>query len=351
MNWQKVIECGGLKTVKPYFAAMNHQAVLDLLKRLGEAVRLQVATSLHSQTSEQRAAIYQEGADDTIFQIDRDVEQVLLPILEAEAAGLGGIAVIAEGLEAEILGVPKGGSPAISFLCDPIDGTRGNMYDKRSAFFLAGVAPYSAHAKLSDIEVAVMVELPTSRAYLSDTLWAIRGKGANRETLNILTGERRSVLVSPSKAKTIYQGFGQVVRFFPPGRELLAAIDDEVIETLLPDAPTGKAMSFEDQYISSGGQQYELLVGHDRWVADIRTRLFNSPSFVGKTRGHCCHPYDLAASLIAEEAGVVLTDAFGEKLDAPMDTTSDIDWIGYANVTLRDSIEPVLMRAMSRRGL
>ncbi len=330
---------------------MNHLAVLDLLKQLGEAVRLQVATSLQAQSADQRAAIYQEGADDTIFQIDRDVEQVLLPILEREAAKFGGIAVIAEGIEADVLGVASDGEPSIMLLCDPIDGTRGIMYDKRSAFFLAGVAPYKMNAKLSDIEVAVMIELPTSRAYLSDALWAVRGEGAHRETLNILTGEKVSSSICPSKAKSIYQGFGQIVRFFPPGREILAAIDDEVVETLLPDAPAGKAISFEDQYISSGGQQYELLVGHDRWVADIRTRLFDSPSFVGKTRGHCCHPYDLAASLISEEAGVVLTDAFGNRLDAPLDTTSDVDWIGYANETLRSSIEPVLQVAIKNHGL
>lgn len=330
---------------------MNHQAALQLLKRLGEAVRLQVASSLQRQSAEQRAAIYQEGADDTIFQIDRDVEQVLLPILQAEAAALGGISVIAEGVAAETLGVTKGEDPALTLLCDPIDGTRGIMYDKRSAFFLAGVAPYKPDATLRDIEVAVMVELPTSRAYLSDTLWAIRGEGAKRETLNILTGARTAATLTPSKAKTIYQGFGQVVRFFPPGRAVLAAIDDEVVQTLLPDAPAGKAMSFEDQYISSGGQQYELLVGHDRWVADIRTRLFDSPSFVGKTRGHCCHPYDLAASLIAEEAGVVLTNADGEALDCPLDTTTDVDWIGYANADLRDLIQPVLLAAIVGQGL
>lgn len=330
---------------------MNHESALQLLKQLGEAVRLQVAASLQGQSAEQRAAIYQEGADDTIFQIDRDVEQILLPILQAEAPKLRGIAIVAEGVEAEMLGVSTGEDPALVLLCDPIDGTRGIMYDKRSAFFLAGIAPYKAVATLRDIEVAVMVELPTSRAYLSDTLWAIRGRGAKRETLNILTGERTDSALTPSKAETIYQGFGQVVRFFPPGRAILAAIDDEVVQTLLPDAPAGKAMSFEDQYISSGGQQYELLVGHDRWVADIRTRLFDSPSFVGKTRGHCCHPYDLAASLIAEEAGVVITDADGEILDCPLDTTSDVDWIGYANTTLRETIQPVLLAAMAKQGL
>lgn len=330
---------------------MNHLAVLSLLKRLGEAVRQQVAASLASQSAEQRSAIYQEGADDIIFQIDRDVEQALLPILKAEAASLGGIALIAEGIDAAFLGTDNNKPPALCLLCDPIDGTRGIMYNKRSAFFLAGVAPYAPTARLSDIEVAVMVELPTSRAYLSDTLWAIRGQGAHRQTLNLFSGEVSSASITPSKATTIYQGFGQVVRFFPPGRAILAAIDDELVEKLLPETATGKAKCFEDQYISSGGQQYELIVGHDRWIADIRTRLFNSPSFVGKTPGHCCHPYDLAASLIAQEAGVVLTDAYGNTLDGPLDTSTNIDWIGYANLTLQATIQPILQEAMLSKGI
>ena len=50
-------------------------------------------------------------------------------------------------------------------IIDPIDGTRGLMYDKRSAFFLAGAAPNRGDSTtLQDIEVAAMVELPTTRS-------------------------------------------------------------------------------------------------------------------------------------------------------------------------------------------
>ena len=65
---------------------------------------------------------------------------------------------------------------------------------------------------------------------------------------------------------------------------------------------------FEDQYISSGGQLYELMAGHDRFVADLR------PLFERRRAGGaalCCHPYDLCTELIARELGVLVTDEQG----------------------------------------
>jgi hypothetical protein len=65
----------------------------------------------------------------------------------------------------------------------------------------------------------------------------------------------------------------------------------------------------------------------------------------------CCHPYDLCASLIAAEAGVRLSDAGGNELDAPFDLDADVSWVGYANDRLRARVEPALLGALARRGL
>ena len=83
-----------------------------------------------------------------------------------------------------------------------------------------------------------------------------------------------------------------------------------VAAVLGPPQP-GKAQSFEDQYISSGGQLYELMAGHDRFVADLR------PLFERRRPGGaalCCHPYDLCTELIARELGVLVTDEQGRPL-------------------------------------
>jgi hypothetical protein len=55
--------------------------------------------------------------------------------------------------------------------------------------------------------------------------------------------------------------------------------------------------------------------------------------------------------LIAEEAGVKLSDAAGGPLEAPLNVSADVAWIGYANSALRNQVEPVLQAALRRRGL
>jgi hypothetical protein len=152
----------------------------------------------------------------------------------------------------------------------------------------------------------------------------------------------------PSTATTIAHGFAMLSRFFPGNRAELAGIDDEVVEALLGPPQPGMAQSFEDQYISTGGQLYELMAGHDRFVADLR------PLFERRRPGGaalCCHPYDLCTELIAREAGVLVTDETGRPLRAPLDVSSDVAWVAYANHALKERIEPHLQRALLRRGL
>jgi len=66
--------------------------------------------------------------------------------------------------------------------------------------------------------------------------------------------------------------------------------------------------------------------------------------------GLCCHPYDLSCALIATELGVIVTDASGHPLNAPLDTHSNVAWIGYANDHIRRQIEPVLQASLQKRG-
>ena len=62
----------------------------------------------------------------------------------------------------------------------------------------------------------------------------------------------------------------------------------------------------------------------------------------GTSVGHCCHPYDLCTKLIAEEAGVIVTDPIGSPIRLPLDTESNVAWVGYANASLHSQIAPVL---------
>ncbi|MFB3788820.1 MAG: hypothetical protein ACE15F_20870 [bacterium] len=335
---------------------MHSYAIKDCLCEVGLRVCQHVRQSLLVRSMEERSAVHSETSDDTIYQIDRDVEAVILPLVEEKARELGGVVLIAEGLEdhgARVL--PRGlqeSQAAYRILMDPIDGTRGIMYDKRSAFFLAGVAPNRGESPtLQDITIAVMVELPTSRSHLSDTLWAIKGQGAHRLTRDLQSGRVAQQLIRPSQSRTILGGFAQISQFFPPGREILAQIEEEMIQTLFPDAPTGRAILFQDQYISTGGQLYEILVGHDRFVADLRAGLYRRLEAEGRRVGLACHPYDCCAHLIGTESGVRITGSDGGPFNAPMDTTSPVDWIAYANSSIRAEVEPVLLRLLQKHRL
>lgn len=334
------------------------EKMLAVLKAMGQAVCDHVWKAVSNQQAQQLSAVYKQGEDDTIYQIDRDVEELLLPLLEASAAELGGIAVIGEGIGEDpsaplILPTSIAEQDAAwRLILDPIDGTRGIMYDKRSAFFLAGAAPNKGTAtKLSEITVAVMAELPTSKAYLANTLWAIKGNGANASQRNLLTGDVKALPLQPSKATTIIGGFAQLARFFPPGREVLARMEDKLILELIGDAVPGRAYIFEDQYISTGGQLYEVLMGHDRFVGDVRSRLYPKLAREGVTPGHVCHPYDACTFLIGLEAGCVITDPWGQNFDAPMDVLSNVGFLLFANDHIFNQVAHRLQQLMTEEGL
>ena len=323
------------------------------LVRIGECVRDHVLKELRQQSSESLSAIAFETAADKIYVIDRSVETILLPALVEHLQPLTSFVLICEGVNDEQplafpadLPIDQGQARLI---VDPIDGTRPIMYNKRSAWWLAGLAAnHGERTSLQDIEIAVQVEIPTTRAALADTLWAIRGQGAEGETTNLLTGERAEFQPRPSRATTIAGGFASFFHPFPGGKEIFAAMEEELALALIGGLEQSKTAMFDEQYLSTGGQLYELLTGRDRLLVDVRGLLFERFAREGKTVGHACHPYDLCTVLIAEEAGVEITGADGQPLDAPLDTTSDVSWIGYANADIRREVEPTLMKLLDK---
>lgn len=226
------------------------------------------------------------------------------------------------------------------------------MYQKRSAWILTGVAPnHGPETTLQDIQLALQTEIPLVKQHLSDVVWAIAGQGVRAERHNRLTGERQPLLLQPSQATTIAHGYAMISRFFPGAREELAAIDEEIIRGALGPVQPGKAHCFEDQYVCSGGQLYELMSGKDRFVADLRPQMEKVLARRGQAMGICCHPYDVCTELIARELGVIITDEAGRPLAAPLDVETDVSWVGYANPAIQQQIEPLLHAALQKRSL
>jgi hypothetical protein len=325
----------------------GHPRLLAQIREIHAAIRAAVLAACESSAVEQLAAVVAEDeGGDTIFAIDRVSEAVLVERFAALAAEWPCV-LVAEGLgqTGEMI-LPAGRAreqAAVIIIVDPIDGTRGLMYQKRPAWILTGVAPNrGAATSLADIELAVQTEIPLLKQHLCDTFWAVAGHGVGGERLNRLTGERAPLTPRPTRATSIAHGYGAVARFFPGGREALAAVDDALVERLLGPPRPGKALAFEDQYVSTGGQLYELLMGHDRWVADLRPLVEPLLRARGQALGLACHPYDLCAELIAREAGVVVTDPWGERLRAPLNVGADVAWVGYGNAALQAQVAPVL---------
>ncbi len=329
--------------------------LLRRIRRIHEAIRDEVVATCERQATEDVSRIVAEDeAGDTVFAIDRVSEEVLLDRFAALAKEWP-LTLVAEGLTdggVVALSAAAGSDDAVRVIVDPIDGTRGLMYQKRPAWILTGVAPDRGPATtLRDIELAIMTEIPLVRQHLCDVLWATVGGGTHGERFNRLTGERLPLTSRPSNAETIAQGYGGLARFFPGGRDVLAAVDDEVVARLLGPPVKGKAAAFEDQYIATGGQIYEILMGHDRWIADLRPLLEPVLAQRGHALGLCCHPYDLCTELVAREAGIIVTDEYGLPLSAPLDVISDVSWIGYANSHIHDQVSPVLAEVMREHSL
>jgi fructose-1,6-bisphosphatase/inositol monophosphatase family enzyme len=319
------------------------------VRRLHEQLRAAVILAGERQATDDLSRVASDAAGDTLYALDSVTEAPLVDFFEREVAPHAPIALISEGLPGGRLILPAGASEADArwhVIVDPVDGTRALMYQKRSGWILTGIAPNRGPATgLHDIEAAVQTELPLRKQHLADVVWAFRGEGAHGERWNRLTGERTPLVLTPSRATTLEHGFAAVARFFPGQRDVLAAIDDEIVEAVMGPPQPGKARCFEDQYVSTGGQLYELMAGHDRFVADIRS-LMN-----GAVSPLCCHPYDICTELIARELGVVVTDARGQPLSAPLSVEPNVAWVGYANASIRNLVEPQLRRALRSRGL
>lgn len=331
---------------------MQPELLIQKIRKIHCIIRDAIIAQCEQSSIDYLSAVERESDDDTIYRIDQISEQQLIALVQEEIARLTPVILIMEGLAEGKICLPPGTDETAAkyrIIVDPIDGTRGLMYQKRSGWILTGVAPNRGEdTSLRDIKLAVQTEIPLVKQHLSDQLWALRGQAFQAERNNRISGETQTIKLSPSKAKSIEHGFAMLSRFFPGARDTIAAIDEEIIYHALGPVKPGKAHCFEDQYISSAGQLYELIAGHDRFNADIRPWVNADPGKHEQNPGITCHPYDLCTELIAREAGVFVTDLEGNPLAAKLNTSEEVGWAGYANAAIRQQIEPLLQAALEK---
>lgn len=315
------------------------------------ALQADIRSALREHMRSQELAVLsrqvRDDAGDTIFGIDVAVEDILLQHCQ-EWGESQQFVLLAEGLEPEGVrfGRPGLGGPPFRLLVDPIDGTRGLMFDKRSAWCLMGAAPDKGEAtRLQDVEVAVMTELPTTRQATSDVLWGVAGQGAAAERHDLVTGASRPLAIVPSRATTLRHGFATVANFFQGGKELISRLEEAILARALGGWNAAKAEVYCDQYICSGGQMAEVMLGRDRFVLDVRPLVHAK---LGKSSSLACRPYDIVTWRLAQEAGCVVCDPFGEPLDAPLDVTTNVSFACYANKELAATLIPIVREEVRR---
>lgn len=323
---------------------MNEVDWAEMLAVLGGEVREAVMRS-RAEGLVMNDVVGHEGGD-TIFAIDRQVEPIIERAVERWPGACKPLVLIAEGMGDD--GVKRWGSgaPKFKLIIDPIDGTRGLMYDKRSAWFIAAVCPGSA-TSVADAIASVIVELPASKAGYVDSF---RAAGARLTAVrDAVAGSAKPQALScrTSGAATLLNGFGQVSNFFPNTKVIAAELMQRIADATI-DNHTSGATVFDDQYISTAGQFVELMTGHDRFCCDLRPLFYRA---LGLPPGLECHPYDVAGMLCAKNAGVILTDGLGNELRPPLDVFTGVHWCGYANEQLRAAIEPVIVDFFREKGV
>jgi fructose-1,6-bisphosphatase/inositol monophosphatase family enzyme len=321
---------------------------IDRLLELQERIREALRASMAQQSAALLARTVRDGAGDTTFGIDADAERILLPYCEAWSKRVC-FELVAEGLDEEPMRLGRGGAsgPAFRLIVDPIDGTRGLMFDKRSAWSLAAIAP-ADDPRLGAITCAAMTELPTTRQGSADRLWAERGGGAHGERVDLARKTAALLPVVPSAARDFRHGFASVVSYFQGGKELVARIEEDLLRRERGGWNPDKAEIYTDQYICSGGQLAEIALGRDRFVLDVRPLVHRR---LGVVSSLCSRPYDLCTALIAQEAGCVVTAPDGAPLDAPLDTTTNMAFVGYANRALAERVQPMVAEILTAHGL
>lgn len=316
---------------------MREEQVRELLCRLGDHLRDVVLTARAKVGASALSEIAGYTNADTIYAIDKTGDDALIAWVEANWPEP--VRVIAEGLDDAV--VVGHGAPTWTLIVDVLDGTRGLMFDKRSAWALAAAAPRRSGREptLRDLTVASMTEVPTVKQWASDQLSAVRGGSIVATRTDVRDSWSAPIELRPSAATHLSHGFASFARFFPQGKELLARFEERLWRALHPEDDYASLAIFEDQYLATGGQFYELIVGHDRVLGDLRPLAFAE---LGFDAAMACHPYDCCTALIVEAGGGVVVDPFGQPLDCPLDTTTPVAWVGFANRALADRVLAVL---------
>ena len=331
------------------------RAVDDLCRRLRAATRRALLATDRQGRHKSLARSVSMGAGDLTFGIDVPAESVCsewldelakqtpLSLLTEEAGwrhrgpgGSNGDSVI------ELSDFAHGG-PRIAL--DPIDGTRNLMVDLRSAWTIVALAaPGKTEPRLKDVELGIVSELPNTSMDRYRRISAWKGTGCRREVL-ALEGDlvfSDEVLLCDNDDRCD-NGYFPFFRYERSQAQDLIRIECEFIRRLEQYEGADILSCYDDQYISNGGQLVLLSEGTYRFIADLRAWLAELRAKPATTS----RPYDSAgAVLCAREAGAIVLAVNGSELDYPLDTSTPVSFVGFANHETRTRLLPHIQQAL-----
>jgi myo-inositol-1(or 4)-monophosphatase len=263
----------------------------ELVRDLSLALREKVLPMLGSQAGRAHADELGAGGDVT-FRIDEEAEALLEAWLAERAPD------VAFYSEDRGLVLPGRGEASEVLVVDPIDGTRPAMAGLESCCVSVAAAPLRDGVTMGDVSVACVVEIPSGAVFLAE-----RGGG-------IVEGPPVR-LSANERVDRMFWTYGFRGR---PARPTT-----EVIGELIDRSSVGGA-SFElgsaafDMTRIVTGQLDCYVEPGPRLVADV-PGMEEEFRRVGGGELLNNSPYDLAAAtLVLEEAGAIVTDAYGEPL-------------------------------------
>jgi hypothetical protein len=298
-------------------------ALAVALSGVGRAVRDAVRSGTvggvgHDGHGDDHLVVRTEGGDD-VFGVDARAEDALFAALEHVGRRWPGTLVV-EGHDDPVpVGDPTG---PWRYLIDPVDGTRGLLAGKRSAWVLLGAGREAR--TLEDLEVGAMVEIPTRRAAVGLVAWAVRGGPASAEDDDLTgAGTAPQPVVLTPRGGDLARRFVTVVRLAPGSHTPIGEWADRHLEGL---------EVYDDLAPCTGAYLAGLASGGDAAVFDPRPLL---------VPGHlAAHPYDLASLVVTRATGAVVEALPPGPLLIPLDNTTDVAWAGYADEAVAARLRP-----------
>lgn len=265
----------------------------ELVRDLALALRAQVLPLLGSHAARAHDEDAEAAGGDVTFAIDAAAEATLEAFLAERAPE------VAFYSEDRGLVEPAGTARAV-LVVDPIDGTRPALAGLESCCVSVAAAPLDSDPTMADVSVGCIVEIPSGVVFLAE-----RGAGlVEGPPVRLSANERLD---------RMFWTYGFRGR---PARALTEVLADLIDASSVGGGTFDLGSAAFDMTRLATGQLDAYIEPGPRMVADV-AGMRQEFERVGHGALLNNSPYDLAAAaLVLEEAGAVVTDAYGAPLGA-----------------------------------